>query len=76
VDPVLTKLAQLIREEFEDAPALRLTVSEASRFWGLDEKTCRQIFTRLMATGFLARGVDERYGRRPTETGTSNVTWS
>ena len=30
------KLVQRIREEFEDAPNLRMTVSEAARFWGLD----------------------------------------
>jgi hypothetical protein len=40
VDAALFKLAQRIREEFEEAPGLRITVIEASRFWGLDEETC------------------------------------
>src|SRR6185503_14617330 len=34
--PFFRKLVQRIREEFEDAPNLRLTVSEAARFWALD----------------------------------------
>lgn len=59
---MLIKLAQRIREEFEETPSLRITVSEGSRFWGLDETTCGQVLTRLFAMGFLARGVDERYG--------------
>lgn len=63
MDAVLSKLAQLIREEFEDAPGLRLSVSEGSRFWGLDEMTCAYALERLVAIGFLRKGLDERYGQ-------------
>lgn len=56
------KLVQRIREEFEDAPNLRMTVSEAARFWGLDFITCDRVLTELLRMGFLARGADERYG--------------
>ena len=58
----LFTLARRIREEFEEVPGLRITVGEAARFWGLDETTCEQVLERLLADGFLARGVDERYG--------------
>ena len=57
----LLKLAQRIREEFEERPDLRVTVDEASRFWALDPTTCEEIFARLGTTGFLAKGPDERY---------------
>ena len=57
----LTKLTQRIREEFEEAPGLRLTIREGARFWGLDEETCEQVLLRLCAAGFLSRGADERY---------------
>ncbi len=57
----LLKLTQRIREEFEEAPGLRVTVSEAARFWGLDEPTCEQVLARLFAAGFLSRGSDRRY---------------
>ena len=57
------KLVQRIREEFEDAPNLRMTVSEAARFWGLDFATCERVLTELLRAGFLARGPDERFGQ-------------
>ena len=57
------KLAQRIREEFEEAPGLRVTVSEAARFWGLDEKTCEQVLTYLLASRFLTQRSDQRYAQ-------------
>ena len=57
------KLVQRIREEFEDAPYLRMTVSEAARFWGLDFATCEHVLKELLRTGFLDRGPDQRYGQ-------------
>jgi hypothetical protein len=61
VEAVLVNLVQRIREEFEEAPGLRLTVREAARFWGLDEETCGHVLAQLLATGFLATGGDGRY---------------
>lgn len=55
------KLTQRIREEFEEAPGLRVTIGEGARFWGLDETTCEQVLGHLFATGFLSRGSDRRY---------------
>jgi len=55
------KLVQRIREEFEDAPNLRMNVSEAARFWGLDFGTCERVLRELLRTGFLTRGPDERF---------------
>ena len=61
VDRALLKLTQRIREEFEEAPGLRVTIREASRFWALDEPTCEQVLARLLARGFLARDSEGRY---------------
>jgi hypothetical protein len=58
---VLYKLTQRIREEFEEAPSLRVTVREASRVWDLDEMTTQQVFARLRAAGFLTVDADNRY---------------
>ncbi len=55
------KLVQRIREEFEEAPDLRITVNEAARFWGLDLSTCERVLTELLQVGFLAQGPDARY---------------
>jgi len=61
VQAVLVNLVQRIREEFEEAPGLKVTVREAARFWGLDEETCGQVLARLLDVGFLARSGDGRY---------------
>ncbi len=60
-EAILQKLTQRIREEFEETPGLALTVTEAARFWGLDEMTCRQVLGRLQTSGFLARDMFKRY---------------
>ena len=59
--PFLPKLVQRIREEFEDAPHLRLTVSEAARFWALDLATTERVLSELLRMGFITRGPDQRY---------------
>ena len=55
------RLVQLIREEFERAPDLRITAGEAARFWALDRSTCERVLTELRRVGFLALGADARY---------------
>ena len=60
-DARLIKLAQRIGEEFEEVPGLRITVAEAARFFALDETTSAWVLGRLLAAGFLATGVDQRY---------------
>ena len=57
------KLVQRIREEFENAPDLRVTVSEAARFFALDCATSERVLAELLSIGFLARGADCRYGQ-------------
>ena len=55
------KLVQLIREEFEERPELRLTVREASQFWALDEAGCGHALVELAKRGFLAQDGDHRF---------------
>jgi DNA-binding IclR family transcriptional regulator len=59
--PFFPKLVQRIHEEFEDAPHLRMSVSEAARFWGLDLATCERVLSELLRVGFIVRGADQRY---------------
>lgn len=42
-----------IRAEFLEMPGLRLTVTQASRLWGLDESVCRRVIDALIGTSFL-----------------------
>jgi hypothetical protein len=55
------RLVQLIREEFDRAPGLRITASEGARFWALDPPTCEQILQELLRVGYLVVGTDARY---------------
>jgi len=55
------KLVQRIRDEFEYFPDLRLTASEAARFWGLDLATSERVLSELLLSGFLTRSADNRY---------------
>jgi hypothetical protein len=64
VSGVSIKLIQRIREEFEEAPWRRFTVDEAAQFWGLDVAVCGQVMGGLVAAGFLAGGLDNRFGVR------------
>ncbi len=59
------KLVQLIREEFEERPELRLTVHEASQFWALDEAGCEHALVELAKRGFLAQDGDRRFRMQP-----------
>ena len=56
------KLVQRIREEFEHAPDLRMTVCEAARFFALDLATCERVLVELWRAGWVTRGADQRYG--------------
>jgi hypothetical protein len=61
--PAVLKLTQRIREEFDEAPGLQLTVSEGARFWDLEPETCAYILAHLFQSGFLVRAQCGRYRR-------------
>jgi len=63
--PVIDALIQRIREEFDEAPGLQITVEEGVRFWALDSATCAEVLVALHETGFLIRTQDGRYHRAP-----------
>jgi hypothetical protein len=49
----MNELVGRIRSEFLEMPGLRLTVTQASRLWGLDENSCRRVIDVLIGTSFL-----------------------
>jgi hypothetical protein len=59
--PGFAKLVQRIREEFEEAPGLEITVNEGARFWSLDRDACELVLARLHDITFLVRTGDGRY---------------
>jgi hypothetical protein len=63
--PAIGLLTQRIRQEFEEAPGLQITVEEGVRFWVLEVETCASILSTLHKAGFLVRTQDGRYQRTP-----------
>jgi len=49
----MNDLVGRIRAEFLEMPGLRLTVTQASRLWGLDEGLCRHVIDVLIGASFL-----------------------
>ena len=49
----MNELVGRIRAEFLEMPGLRLTVTQASRLWGLDEGSCQRVIDALIGTSFL-----------------------
>lgn len=49
IDIIVTR----IRTEFREMPGLRLTPAQATRLWGLELETCRQVIDALVAAAFL-----------------------
>jgi Fic family protein len=54
-------LIRRIRGEYLEMPGLRLTVSQAQRFFGLDAATCHEVLDDLQRSGFLSRAGDGRF---------------
>ena len=49
----MSDLVGRVRAEVLDMPGLRLTVTLASRLWGLDEGSCKRVIDVLIGTSFL-----------------------
>jgi len=54
-------LAFRVRSEFKEMPAMRLTVEQAMRLWGLDRSTCSGLLNSLVTAHFLERDGTGRY---------------
>jgi hypothetical protein len=46
-------VADRVRAEFVEMPGLTLTVRQASRLFGLDQKICHEVVNRLIDVDFL-----------------------
>jgi hypothetical protein len=51
----LSALGERIRSEYLEMPGLSLSLDQARRLWGLDERVCREVMTALVESGFLRR---------------------
>jgi hypothetical protein len=46
-------LAERVRGEFNEMPGLQLTMAQAARLWGMDQKACRTVIEALVDAAFL-----------------------
>jgi hypothetical protein len=46
-------LVNRVRSEFNEMPGLQLTLSQASRLWGLETATCSDVIDALVDAAFL-----------------------
>jgi hypothetical protein len=50
----LNTLERRVRGEYLEMPGQRLTIEQAARLWGVDERVGADVLTRLVETGFLS----------------------
>jgi hypothetical protein len=56
-------LVRRILAEFDDMPGMALSLRQAGRFLGVDEKACARILSGLMREGTLRRNASALYVR-------------
>lgn len=55
------KLLTRVVAEYREMPGLALTVPQAARLWGCDERTSEEVVSTLMEQGVLRRLRDGRF---------------
>ena len=63
---VTGQFARLVWAEYAEMRGLSVTLAQAQRLWGVDERTCRGAFDALIARGILRRTTKGRYVRVST----------
>ncbi len=53
-----------VRGEFDEMPCLRVSMAQARSLFGLPDRVCRWVLTRLEADGFLGRTSTGEYVRQ------------
>jgi len=64
VQQSLDELIVRVRSEYLEMPGLKLTITQASRLWGLDASTCQTLMGTLIKSRFLTRTADGHYSRQ------------
>lgn len=72
-------LVRLIRHEYDQWPALRLTLPQVRRLWGVETATCEEALEALIEAAVLSRLADRtyvlapKYGSAPSRTATADA---
>lgn len=65
-----------ISAEFLEMPGLRLTLTQASRLFGLDVGECRSLLSGLVDEGFLVQNGEGLYSRAGVTRRTPRAFWA
>jgi hypothetical protein len=65
-DPVWHATIHRVRGEFQEMPCLRVTLDQARALFGLPDRVCEWVLSRLESDGFLGRTASGEYVRQTT----------
>jgi hypothetical protein len=65
-DPIWQATLHRVRGEFEEMPCLRVSMAQARMLFGLPERVCEWVLSRLETDGFLGRTSNGEYVRQTT----------
>ena len=56
-------LMEQVQAEYAEMPGLSVTLPQAQRLWAVDQPTCEEVFSRLIARGVLRMTTKGRFVR-------------
>ena len=56
-------LMQQVQAEYAEMPGLSVTLSQAQRLWAVDQRTCEEVFSRLVSSGVLRKTTKGQFVR-------------
>ena len=60
-----------VEGEYREMPGLSLTLPQAARLWGLDQRTCERVLATLIERRVLKRASNGTYVRRQSGHGST-----
>ena len=65
-DQMWHAILRRVRGEFEEMPCLRVSTAQATSLFGLPDRVCQWVLSRLESEGFLGRTSSGAYMRQKT----------
>jgi hypothetical protein len=59
----IRSLMERVQAEYVEMPGLSVTLPQAQRLWAVDQRTCAEVFSRLIRSGTLRMTTKGRFVR-------------
>jgi len=59
----IRSLMERVQAEYVEMPGLSVTLPQAQRLWAVDQRTCAEVFSRLIRSGMLRMTTKGRFVR-------------